>query len=318
MINCTEKAMEQFFVYLVQQPNIYYKEIDGRLHSISKEEFEKLDNVHKIKVLRIIENAVAAITGEIPFDQTPAKIQQIRRAYLGFPEWKTILSINENKLPIRKALPPTIETMKEALEWLKNSGIPYLLKFAEFRDFDDMTSEELKELILICPNLEYLSFESDVVDTIPELPDSLLELDCMGSLIEMLPPLPPKLTKLSICGTSIRQLPNLPDPLLMLNCSLCDFLEKWPEKLPPFIREIDCSDCSKLEPLPYAAPSSLKKLRNDGGPKIQRYSPNKLRTPREITDKNIGDTELSTAKRARVEAPEADERNVRNKPSNDN
>lgn len=317
------KAMEQFLEYLNQQPNIYFKEVDGRLHSISKEEFDKLDNFHKLKVLSLIERVVAAITGEIPLDQTPAKIQLIRQAYLGFLEDKTILSINESRLAMIDVLPPTIETMKEALEWLKKSGVAHLLRYADFDGFADMTNEDLEELIQICPNLVYLHFESDFVDEIPELPASLLEFHCSGESIEAIPPLPPYLKVLSVSSTSIRELPDLPDSLKVLNCSSCDFLEKWPKKLPLFL-EVDCSFCCKLEPIPNAILSSLIILRNEFGTRGCKNGSNKLPTLWETVFEDVGeidsdsdpdsDNEISAAKRDREGSQKAGERNVRNKP----
>uniref|UniRef100_A0A383VEL6 SGNH hydrolase-type esterase domain-containing protein n=1 Tax=Tetradesmus obliquus TaxID=3088 RepID=A0A383VEL6_TETOB len=110
----------------------------------------------------------------------------------------------------------------------------------------------------------------DLLESLPQLPPSLVELDvhcCKGIL--QLPALPVGLKRLNTAECTLTTLPVIPASLTHLDCYKCSNPEKLPRVAHTSITELNCRDCSLLEELPDM-PGSLERLRADGLTRVDR------------------------------------------------
>lgn len=202
-----------------------------------------------------------------------------------------ILFINQG-LKIKQALPSEIKTAKDALDWLEKTGHAASLTYADFTDFKEMTEEDLKRLFSLSPNLTHLLIAPYEMKALPDLPKTLLELDCSCGSLESLPKqLPTTLRKLSCSNNSLKELPplhqipleelccghcpletlaSLPNTLKNLFCAGCPLSQGFGEKLPDLLEKMNCSGCQLLQGLPEQLPSALRYFNCAGCGQIQK------------------------------------------------
>lgn len=97
----------------------------------------------------------------------------------------------------------------------------------------------LKEINTIPKKLKILHIFENKITKLPELPDTLIELDCSDNPISIIPTLPLNLTILNISDININSIPKLPDTLTDFDCSYNN-LSILP-KLPDRLITFDCS-----------------------------------------------------------------------------
>ena len=133
----------------------------------------------------------------------------------------------------------------------------------------DIRFRDVKEIVAISEGITILKCENNLLETLPELPESLQELHCDGNQLKELLPLPPELEKLYCaennleslpdlpeylgilhCGDNkLRELPNLPENLVSLYC-FYNNLTLLPD-LPPYLENLYCEHNSNLEGVIY-------------------------------------------------------------------
>jgi hypothetical protein len=162
---------------------------------------------------------------------------------------------------------------KDALERIKRfekSGLPGPLL---------LSGLAIDHIPYIPSNATHLFCDFTEITSIPELPPSIIYLNCSNNLhLTKLPILPEKLEILFCKNTNVESLPDLPQSLLKLNCSNTEikilppfnknknlteiYCNESPISLmgdlPPCIKVFSCANCP-IKCLPYL-PNSLKEL----------------------------------------------------------
>ena len=105
----------------------------------------------------------------------------------------------------------------------------------------DVSDNELKSLPKILPpNLIELRCSNNLIEELPELPNTLSRLVCNENLLTKLPKLPNGLSTLSCNHNKLTRIPALPAVLICLDCShnLINELQEFPKTL----IQLNCSD----------------------------------------------------------------------------
>jgi hypothetical protein len=115
---------------------------------------------------------------------------------------------------------------------------------------------QLKYIATLPSTLKILSLEHNQIKALPTLPDSLVNLNFYDNQVSSLPLLPNSIKYLRCCMNPIHTLPQLPNNMLRLYCNF-NMLTSLPP-LPDSLIEFDC-DHNQLTTLPLL-PSNLRLL----------------------------------------------------------
>jgi len=100
--------------------------------------------------------------------------------------------------------------------------------------------------------------------SLPELPETLINIFCYGNQLQTLPELPDALERLHCFNNELVKLPELPKLLTHLNCT-SNHLENLP-KLPEKLYSLFCS-CNNLQTL-HGLPENLVELQRVENPLV--------------------------------------------------
>lgn len=114
-----------------------------------------------------------------------------------------------------------------------------------------------KNILSRFTNLKELTIQNTKIIELPELPDTLISINCLDNLITELPDnLPPNLIELCCSQNKLTKLPsNLPPNLKHLSCSQ-NQLTELPSNLPANLIRISCNN-NLITELPTNLPATL-------------------------------------------------------------
>lgn len=153
---------------------------------------------------------------------------------------------------------PTIDNYentatKIVVSWKKLTQLPPLCRFTKLLQLS-VCFNDLTELPELPASLIFLDCFNNKITSLPSLPKTLKYLMCNNNLLTSLPPLPENLEKLYCEGNRLTQLPILPNNLCYLNCARNE-LVRLP-LLPNALKELYCSN-NTITVLPELLPNLL-------------------------------------------------------------
>ncbi len=173
------------------------------------------------------------------------------------PDTLEELDISGNRISRLTGLPPNLRILNCSGNYMKDlSGIPDSVIHIQC-SLNLMTRIAYSHLP---SNLNYLICNHCEITELPELPSTLLTLDCANnSSLARLPTLPQTLVSISCCACNLAELPTLPDTMIDL---LCDnnVINVLPDELPTALRYLSC-ESNEITALPSILPSKLRFLR---------------------------------------------------------
>ncbi|KAI9142203.1 hypothetical protein BKA69DRAFT_1068912 [Paraphysoderma sedebokerense] len=170
-----------------------------------------------------------------------ADMARIPKLLNRFPSSLRFLDVSHNNLEM---LPPNLHDSLERLDCSNNSPdlliqpttLPSLLKYLSIRMIG--------------------SINIGILGVLPDLPQTLEELDIYNCDVRLPSQLPPNLRRLVCSRCSFTVLPNLPESLQILDCSQMTDLDTLPP-LPSSLLSLDCSETG-INQLPNLPPSLLE------------------------------------------------------------
>ena len=107
-------------------------------------------------------------------------------------------------------------------------------------------------------NLQSFNCSGNKLQYLPNLPSTLLILECQKNSLVFMVPLPPQLVEFNCGNNNLIELPELSSTLLLLKCEKNKLIE-LPDRLPPRLKELICFK-NKLVKLPDELPLELEIL----------------------------------------------------------